>query len=137
MNTASSTIGQRFFNTLQDNFIFQNTLECTRGKNILDLILTAGGLEVGDLVYDEPLGASDHAVIRGKIRVSNTNVRKRSKHKKQVWNYSKGDYSSLSKRLNDIDWNNSFSSFDLDDCWVFFCSEILQAMNEFIPQKGC
>ena len=34
-HTASSTIGQRFLDTLQDNFLFQNTLECTRGKKYI------------------------------------------------------------------------------------------------------
>ena len=53
-------IKQEFLNLVQDSFLSQHVLESTRGKNVLDIVLSSHKEFVDCLKICEPLGCSDH-----------------------------------------------------------------------------
>ena len=59
-------LGERiksFLNLVQDSFLSQHVLEPTRGKNVLDIVLSSQKEFVDNVKICEPLGYSDHNQI--------------------------------------------------------------------------
>ena len=58
----------KFIENLRDCFLFQHVLEPTRSRgadhpSTIDLVLTNEEMQITDLVYNSPLGKSDHSVL--------------------------------------------------------------------------
>ena len=55
---------KEFLDSVNDNFLYQHVNEETRGRDILDLVLSSEENMVVGLEVREPFGTSDHRVIR-------------------------------------------------------------------------
>ena len=67
---------QEFLDLVQDSFLSQHVLESTRGKNILDIVLSSQKEFVDNVKIYEPLGCSYHNQIYLIIKVKGERNRK-------------------------------------------------------------
>ena len=95
-------------------------LEPTRGKNVLDIVLSLQNELVDNVKIHEPLGNSDHNQIHFDI-----NVKSESKNKKTYRrNFHKGNYKDMRKYLAKLDWNNTLMNKTAIECWNILNYEI-------------
>ena len=94
--TATTPSEAAFVNSLKDVYMTQHVSEPTRGRDgqqpsILDLIISNDPDIVSNIIYESPLGRSDHACVLFDINCSTIN-----KHQnKKIYLYDKGDYTSM------------------------------------------
>ena len=132
-NTTNDGVSQKFFDTIQKNFLTQHVHNPTRcrGSNepsILDLVFTDGDF-LNTIDYLSPLGKSDHSVllIRCDVNLSNKTCG-------EQFNYSKGDYDSLCKFMN-IDWTQTLSQCaDVEEMWSLFKDHLMDGVDKHIPK---
>ena len=104
-STESNTVEDKFIENIRDNFLFQHITMPTRGRlgnksNILDLIFTNEEGIIEDVTYEGPLGKSDHTVLLVNHRCyTNTTT-----YTKLKFYYNQGDYSGMSTKLEQCDW---------------------------------
>ena len=110
---STGSKGQQFLNLVQDSVIIQHVLEPTRGKNVLDIVLSSQKEFVENVKICEPLGCSDHNQIYFIIKVKGEWNRKIRYRK----NYHKGRYKDMRKYLAKIDWNNTLENKTATECW--------------------
>ena len=107
---------------IRDNYFFQHVTEDTRQRgddkpSLLDLLFTNEPDMISKLEILNPLGKSDHSIIKFTIPC---NIE--SSPPKITVKYEKGDYAGFSEELKKIDWPGEFSKFpnDVDKQWVYF-----------------
>ncbi|MFZ2537776.1 MAG: endonuclease/exonuclease/phosphatase family protein, partial [Oscillospiraceae bacterium] len=124
--------GGLFLDCVNDNFLSQHVRQPTRGKNILDLVLSTEENLVEELEIGEPFGTSDHQIIRWKIIVSkdqsNTN---RDKN----YNYFKANYESIREESNEINWEAEMLNKNAEIQWEFIKTSLEKLKCKFIPLK--
>ena len=104
--------------------------EETRGRNILDLVLSKEENMVVGLEVGEPFGTSDHRVIRWTLAVG-----KDMDSKKKVLNYFGADYDKIRESAKDIKWTELLDVTDIDRAWRNLKRTIDQLKTEHIPVK--
>ena len=86
-----------------DSFLSQHVLEPTRGKNVLDIVLTSQKEFVDNVDICEPLGCIDHNQIYVIIKIKGEQNRK-IRYRNHL---HKGRYKNMREYLEKIDWNNT------------------------------
>jgi hypothetical protein len=117
---------------VNDNFLIQCVENCTRGKNILDLVFTSEENMVENLVVGEPFGTSDHQIVRWVFIASKDKL----KHKEElkVHDYFKVDYNQM--KINSIIGNNLAKDFSgVEENWICFRSEMDNLKDKWVPHK--
>ena len=127
----------KFIECIRDCFFHQHVKEATRqrGSNepsTLDLLFTNDENMVTNLEYLSPLGRSDHTILKftltcyaeeeaPKIRVS----------------YDRGNYTKFNEIMQNIDWEEKFSSCpdDVDEQFEIFETAYKAADAECVPRK--
>jgi hypothetical protein len=128
---TSSNSDRKFMECVNDLLLYQMVKESTRENRILDLVLTTDNNTVGDVEITEPVGNSDHNTISFEIIVEHRKLH----FNKKAFNYNKGDYSSIGKELNMIDWNKELANKPVDDQWEFIKDKLIELRNKYIPSR--
>ena len=111
-NTWASSMDKdstSFIECIRDCFLWQHIKSPTRGRinnksHILDLILTKEENKVSQILYESPLGSSDHSVINYRFHcLYNTETEYISRK-----NYFKGDYTKMKEKMS-RDWDEIFN----------------------------
>ena len=105
----------------------QQVLEPTRGKNILDLVITTNeglirNLQVGELF-------SDHNSIVFGVKILPS---KNPLHKK-VYKFTKANFDRLNELFNFVTWTCAFL---IEENWVIFKDLFFTAIEACIPTKS-
>ena len=130
------TVEDTFIENIRDNFLFQHITMPTRGRlgnksNILELIFTNEEGMIEDVTYESPLGKSDHAVLLVNHRCyTNTTT-----YTKLKFYYNQGDYSGMSTKLEQCDWEEILGSGSVNSQWLNLKEYIKIIENEFIPHS--
>ena len=86
---------------------------------------------IQNLMYDSPIGKSDHVVIKFLC-----NCFGEVKNRKASFRYYNGDYLGLTNYLDNQDWSIiSDDQGSLREKWKFFLQSIQKAVNQFIPRR--
>jgi hypothetical protein len=128
----------KFYDCVQDNFLHQHVDQDTRHRgnqrpSLLDLILTneENMIDSNSIIYDNPLGKSDHSVLIFRYNCymnMNNNGTPR-------YQYYKGDYSDMRKDIELVDWDCVLSADNIDNAWQAFSDIITKAMTDHIPRS--
>ena len=100
--TSLQSTGREDQECFKFSFLSQHVLEPTRGKNVLDIVLSSQKECVGSVKICEPLGCSDHNQIYFIIKVKG----ERKRNIRYRKNFHKGRYTDTREYLAKIDWNN-------------------------------
>jgi len=99
----------------------------------LDLIITNEGNVIENLIAADPLGKSDHIVMKYEYIYS---VRvPESKNTKYL--YERGDYQAFNDELLDIDWDHLFIGKSVEEMWADFHARYISLLNEYVTIKTC
>ena len=131
--TTETGIGDthyEFIETVRDCYLYQYTLELTRGRSsntpsCIDLILIFSNEEdiISDINLDSSLVKSDHSVIM--FTTFNSYV-SGSGDPKTRYKYEKGDYVNMSEFLK-IDWDEFLGQKDIDSQWSSYSEKLSEA----------
>ena len=135
-STESNTVEGKFIENIRDNFLFQHITKPTRGRlgnksNILDLIFTNEEGMIEDVTYESPLGKSDHAVLL----INHRCYTETTTYTKLKFYYNQGDYSGMSTKLEQCDWEEILGSGSVNSQWLNLKEYINVTENEFIPHS--
>src|SRR6266568_4819827 len=120
-----------FLKCINDNFLFQHVDEPTRGKNILDLVLTSEENMIENLSVGERFGTSDHQIIRWNM-LACKEIQKEIKS----FNYNKGDYDNMRVEAGLIKWNEVVTGNNVESDWSRLKKNFEQMRKKFIPFKN-
>jgi len=111
----------------------QYVTEPTHDDHILDLILSTDSSSVCDTSTIPPISTSDHNVTI--FRLSNNNASEGTDPDSHFYyNWSKANFTGLTKHLLAIDWNNIFQyCFSVDQCWDAFIDIIHKGIVMYVP----
>ena len=111
-------------NEIKDNlleaFLIQKLKKLTRSRlgqkpTLDDWILINDDDMIGEIKYLDPLGKSDHIMLYFSLYISRY---KTDKHERYFYDLNKGDYASLRKIIQDVDWS-VLSQFHVEDVWCY------------------
>jgi len=104
--------------------------------NILDLVLTNCHDHIGSLIvhsHGPHIVSSDHYLISFNI-LDLCSSRKEDSPTSYVYNFVKGDYTSLNNYLNTYDFSAFYDSTDVEQAWSFIKQCLTTAIDLFIPK---
>ena len=122
---------QQLMCLIQDNFLIQHVLEPTRGRRVLDLVLSSQKEFVDNVNIQEPLGSSDHNQVHFNIKIKSDKT-KVSRCKR---NFRKGNYKEMRTILEHIDWNDKMKNKTGAESWNILKSELDSVINRYVPMK--
>ena len=127
----------RFIECIRDNYLFQHIKEPTRHRGsdsptTLDLLFSNTEDMFDSIDISQPLGKSDHSVIRFSIPCTFEKSKPIIKAK-----YEKGDYVNFKKDLEMIDWELELNQFpdEVDKQWEYFKGKFLELDKKYVPRK--
>ncbi|CAM4580634.1 unnamed protein product [Caretta caretta] len=128
-NKAVHRQSRKFLENIGDNFLVQVLEEPTRGRALLDLLLTNHEELVGEAKVDGNLGGSDHEMVEFRIL---TQGRKESS---RVWtlDFRKADFDSLRELMGKIPWENNMRGKRVQESWLYFKESLLRLQGQTIP----
>jgi len=121
-----------FVETLQDNFLHQMVNKPTRGRNILDLVITGSPDDIEKWEVCPPFSSSDHDRVEFYLRCPVTRMQTEPR---KVYLYSKGNYEALNDEVLKIDWTGILSPKSIEDKWSNFKSEYERLVDSHVPSK--
>ncbi|CAM5108800.1 unnamed protein product [Eretmochelys imbricata] len=126
-NTVVHRQSRKFLERVGDNFLVQVLEEPTRGRVLLDLLLTNREELVGEAKVEGNLGGSDHEMVEFRIL---TQGRKESS-RIQTLDNRKADFDSL--RELRIPWENNMRGKGVQESWLYFKESLLRLQGQTIP----
>lgn len=126
----------RFVECVKDCFLYQHILEPTRARlhnnpNILDLLFTNEEGAVDNLMYQSPLGKSDHCVLKFDFMLGN--VKKDSLVPKL--NYKKANFKRMGEYLQKVNWGEElYILTDTEEMWDMIKGKIIWAIENYTPE---
>ena len=109
----------------------------TRLANVLDHVLVTKSLatfyDSDQVVYDAPIGTSDHLVIT--CVPDSTSPPKPDVRWHKVFDFRKSFLQRFLYVASLVDWNEVVSDEDIDAMWSNFHSVLMKLMNEYIPTR--
>jgi len=128
-NNTSGSNGNKFLNFVSKLDLKQCVKDKTRGGNILDLILVHDKAMINKVDIMTPLGKSDHNVIKVILNVAMKTVKKSI----TCFNYKKGNYELLEKKIAKIDWENLVQTNSVNYVWEFIRNMLTNFKENHIP----
>ena len=132
---AKTDCSTDFLECLRDNYLCQLIDKPTRVRlnqdsSMLDLLLVNDSNNVSSIEYLDPLGTSDHCVLKFEYMCyfeyeTNTTVR---------YNYYKADYEGLRNQLN-IDWENELGGKDTNQMLSTFMNKFNNEVERLVPKS--
>ena len=124
-------INNSFLDFINSYGLSQLVATPTRGKNILDLLLTNVECNIADINVLPPIGYSDHAVVSFKILLDQIPT---VGHTTSARNWKRADYQAICSEMSLVDWNDVFQyCFSTNDCWNSFCNIVNTMIDKFVP----
>lgn len=120
-----------FCECLEENFLTQHVVECTRKDAILDLVITDEPAMIHDMVNLKTFPGSDHDALLWTLQVKTIN----SESCRQMFDYSKADVEGMKIELQTVDWHKLFRDPDAEQNWLAFKEVIEYLQMKYIPVK--
>jgi len=132
----------QFLGCVNNCYLTQHVSDFTRkrGNNkpsLLDLVITENSQTLFDeIAHEDPLGKSDHCVLKWKYLVSVDDPNTTSEEKAPPHlNVNKGDYKELNQLIYKIDWNSAFKNKDVSDSLAKLYEIVNEKIEICVPYK--
>jgi hypothetical protein len=123
-----------FMKCVNDNFLVQCVEDCTREKNILDLVLTSEENMVENLTVGEPFSTSDHQIIRWDFTACKGAQSKKGVAEKN-YDYFKADYDKMRDDYKGMNWSRSVYNGSIELAWNDFRNSMETLRDKWVPEK--
>jgi len=132
LNARADGINDTFLNFVVTNSLNQLVDIPTRGKNILDIVLTNEPLIISTVRVENPFSNSDHCQVMFDILVVDNQSAKPDATDQRCWR--KADFDGMSEYLQEVDWLSMLTTnLTADSLWNTFSQEINKAIEIFVP----
>lgn len=136
VEAGSSSDPKKFFDMVNNLFLFQNITECTRYRigqqpSLLDCVFTDEDNVVDDVRYLAPLGKSDHVCLT----MSYIQAQLRREGNQSKFDFWKGDYGEMKRDLQEIDWEKELERKGTNEAWTFFRGKLSATVEAHVPKK--
>ena len=101
-----------FLDLINDCFLTQHVHLPTRGKNVLNLVLTSELTMVEGLKINNPVANSAHNLLTWNFNCEPEIIIR----KETGYSYWKGNYEKIETLLTDINWGEEYRSRDVEGC---------------------
>src|SRR6218665_3810021 len=119
-----------FLDFIETSFMQQHVMEPTRGKNILDLVITSDENMIETLSVGEHFNTSDYQVVRwGLIMEQTQEVKAYVKRP----NFLKADYDLMRNRLKAKNLESAVRGMEVNDAWEKFNGIMREIIEKNIP----
>ena len=141
INWSSNTVNgydhicykKRFVDCIRDCFMEQMLDHCTRSRgnsvNILDLILTRTPEKIQMIEYMNPLGKSDHVLIKFDFVMKFEKIDRM----KTKYLYHKANYEMMKKDFRETDWFRLFADKTIQSQWDIFVDVYRKIVYTYLP----
>lgn len=130
--SSGNLSSENFRHAIDDCYLSQIVREPTRGSAILDLVFTDDPSAFEDVKVIEPLLGSDHNSILCALRFSNP-ISPSLRTPTFPHNLARADWPQYAKLIDEVKWDDMFSTDDPNDMWNFLKETLLSAAREAIP----
>ena len=136
-----SSWSSKLLECTQENLLSQHVKEPTRARgsdqpSILDLIFTQYELDVENIVYQPPLGRSDHVAIHFNYNLKEEIIVDEQKNRmNKGLNYAKADIKGIKQYFKETDWEKLLETESVQDAGDKFAARFLEAVDKFVPVK--
>lgn len=135
---SGNTWGSVLLDMAMENLLIQWVKETTRFRgddqpSRLDLVFTKGIEILDKMVYKNPLGKSDHALIEFEIY----DIKKRGEEGTRIegkFDYGKADLGKMNIFFSRVDWNNLLSEINLQKKYDVFMDVYEEAVKRYVPK---
>jgi len=104
--------------------------------SLLDLVITENSQTLfNGISHDDPLGKSDHCVLRWKYLLSVANPDDAPDPPPLHLNVDKGDYDELNHLFSEVDWDEQFGTRNLEDRLDKLYEVVKEKQDKCIPYK--
>ena len=100
--------------------LFQLVREQTRGRNILDLVITGNPDIIDQVSVEEPFGSSDYCRTDISLKLLLPRINASSR---KIFLYSKADYREFDNEVQEIQWDNLLGNLKVNEMWNKIKSE--------------
>jgi hypothetical protein len=107
---SGNQLGRDFLELVNDCFLWQHVKVPTRGKNILDLILSTEEHMISEVEVICPISNSDHKLVVFQLGCCTT----KKEHISINYRYDKANYDEINRNILEIDWDSEFQDKDVD-----------------------
>jgi len=121
-----------FVKCLNDNYLEQLVDKPTRGRNILDLVLTSDESLIQNLEVLEPFESSDHQMVKLEIIAKASKI---NQHRLN-FNYFKANYEEIRNYIKGRNLELMVEGKEVEDAWNVLKKELLQVRDKFIPKRN-
>ena len=128
----------KFIEAVRDCYFFQHMSEPTRHRgtdnpSLIDLLFTDEEMNVSGIQHHSPLGKSDHSVI-----IFDYHCYLDYSKPKDVFSYSKGDYTAMRTKLESSEWAINFLTEarqqSIEEMWASLKKKVRELKVEFVPK---
>jgi len=128
--TASDRLHRAFLDITFEHNLTQYVSESTRGKNILDLVLSNDESLIRDILVTEPFASSDHDSIEFAIECAANPPPTPFK------DFLNSDFVQIRSYLMRVPWGIEFSlCTTIDQYWDLFTNHLNSAIDNFVPLR--
>ena len=125
-----------FMEAIRDSFMSQHVLEPTHHRagqqaNTLDLVFSNEENMIQTVHSGAPVGKSHHSMLSFLFRCYKPADSSKRTHPL----YDKGDYESIRKKLEEIEWENQLQDKNTEDSWQFIKSKITDCTKQHVPTR--
>ncbi len=127
----------KFLDCIQDNYLTQHITKPTRVRgtdtpNLLDLLLTDDEKIIRNIMYQSPLGKSDHAVLTFEILCYS----KVQQYKKLKYYFDSANYQAMKRDFKDINWDDVLrGSTDINNMWNAFYEITSKLIDKHVQHR--
>lgn len=130
LNTGTNQQAKLMIDFIENNYLHQCVMEPTRGRNILDLVITSQENLVSNITVGEHLGTCDHRLIRFDLNAKYSTTSNYS----QAPDYSRANFDGLREALVNIH-EQLIGLDDVNETWKKFKELFYIAQNNNVPFK--
>lgn len=152
-NSGDQSYENRFLECLDQCYLLQHVEHATRQRgsdqpSLLDLVLTNEINQISDIIYESPLGKSDHSTL-----VFNYHCYYEFSQTRGRYNYHKGDYVGMCSDDSIDGWKiemtaRAETSTDIEELWLMVKNKLFELRSKYVPyikpshnqkwmEKGC
>lgn len=134
-NSSENHPSNAFLELVKDNFLQQHVNKPTRIRgndqpSILDLVLSDNPEHVGEIIFNSPLGNSNHVCLSFTLKINFDEIKTRVTR-----NYCRGNYETIKTNLSACDWDDILSNKTTLEAWSCFADTIHEEIRQHIPES--
>jgi len=125
----------QFIECLRDAFLIQKVTEPTRHREgqqstLIDLVLVSEEDLVSEILHMDPLGKSDHDLLKFDLYVPRARTEVKGKYR---YDLGKGNYELMREKINNFDFS-ALEDQSVEEMWSTVSNLVRDSMEECIPK---